>query len=57
MHAVALDRVRKRAHHVLLADDLVEGLGPVAAIKGRLAGHRAESTVGPLGVLLGMCRR
>ena len=39
MNAVALDRVREGAHHVLLADDLVEGLRAVAAIEGRLAGH------------------
>ena len=37
--AVALDRVGKGAHHVLLADDLIEGLGAVAAVEGRLAGH------------------
>jgi ribosomal protein L7/L12 len=29
---------------VLLADDLIEGLRAVAAVEGRLAGHRAEST-------------
>ena len=46
MDSVALDRVGERSHHVLLADDLVEGLGAVAAIEriGRLAGHRAESS-------------
>ena len=35
---VALDRVAQRAHDVLLADDLVEGLRAVAAVEGRL-GH------------------
>jgi hypothetical protein len=29
---------------VLLADDLVEGLGAVAPVKGRLSGHSAESS-------------
>ncbi len=29
---------------MLLADDLIEGLRAVAAVEGRLAGHRAEST-------------
>ena len=47
MDAVALDRVREGAHHVLLADDLVESLRAVAAIERRLAGHRAESTGEP----------
>ena len=42
--AVALDRVREGAHHVLLADDLVEGLRAVAAVERRLAGHRSESS-------------
>jgi hypothetical protein len=32
---VLLDRVAQRAHHVLLADHLVEGTGPVTAIEGR----------------------
>ena len=31
--SVALDRVAKRAHHVLLADHLVEGLRSVAAVE------------------------
>ncbi len=44
VHAVALDRVAERAHHVLLADDLIEGQRAVAAVKRRLAGHLAEST-------------
>ena len=47
MDAVALDSVGERAHHVLLADDLIEGLGAVAAVERRLAGHRAESTGAP----------
>ena len=42
--AIALDRVSQGAHHVLLADDLVEGLGAVAPVKGRLSGHSAESS-------------
>jgi hypothetical protein len=37
--AIALDRVGKSAHHVLLANDLIEGLRAVAAVEGRLAGH------------------
>ena len=45
--AVALDRVAQGAHHVLLADDLVEGLGAVAAVERRLAGHRAETSAAP----------
>jgi hypothetical protein len=32
MHSVALHRVPQGAHHVLLADHLVEGLGTVTAI-------------------------
>ena len=51
MDAVALDSVGERAHHVLLADDLIEGLRAVAAVERRLAGHRAESTGGQSGRL------
>jgi ribosomal protein L7/L12 len=47
VHAVALDRVRQGSHHVLLTYDLSEGLRAVAAVEGRLAGHRAESTGEP----------
>ncbi len=42
VHPVALDRVSQRAHHVLLADHLVEGLRAVAAIQGGL-GHGGAS--------------
>lgn len=46
MDAIAVDRVAQGPHHVLLADDLVEGLGAVAAVEGRLAGHRADTSDG-----------
>ena len=45
VNAIALDRVLQRAHHVLLADHLVEGLGAVAAVERGLAGHRTESSL------------
>jgi hypothetical protein len=38
---------------VLLADDLVEGLGPVAAVKRGLAGHRADTSAAPNGLRRG----
>ena len=41
--AIALDRVLQRSHHVLLADDLVERQGAVAAVERGLAGHPPES--------------
>ena len=47
--SVALDRVAKRAHHVLLADHLVEGLRSVAAVEGGLRAHRLDTSVGPGG--------
>ena len=46
MDAVALDGVSEGPHHVLLADDLIEVRGPVAAVKRGLAGHPAESRQG-----------
>jgi hypothetical protein len=44
---VSLDRVAKRAHHVLLTDDLIEGLGAVAAVERRLAGHNTWIALRP----------
>src|SRR6185295_19769489 len=40
-----LDRVAQRADDVLLADDLVEGAGPVAAVEGDRVWHRALGPV------------
>ena len=43
----ALDRVRERPHDRLLADDFVEGLGPVLAVQ---RGHRSiQSDRDPVG--------
>jgi hypothetical protein len=63
VHAVALDGISQRANHVLLTDDLVEGLRAVAAVKRGLAGHRADTSGGLDApprcsrVLRGFCRR
>ena len=46
MDAVTLDRVAQRAHDVLLADDLVEPLGTMAAIQRGLRSHPADTTDG-----------
>ena len=51
MDLVLLDRVAQGADHVLLADDLVEGSGPVAAVEGgRVAGgrHCGQCTLRPI---------
>ena len=45
--AVALDGVAKRAHDVLLADHLVEGLGAVAAVERGLGHPVASLTTAP----------
>ena len=47
---VALDGVAEGADHVLLTDDLVEGLRAMAAVERGLGAHRAESSGGPAGL-------
>ena len=42
VHPIALDRVRKGANDVLLADHLGEALWAVAAVKRLLRGHFGE---------------
>jgi hypothetical protein len=53
MQAIALERVDERAQHMLLADHLVEGLGPPAA-RQYLVSHCGESFPGEVAATVPM---